>query len=75
MTTVKEIIATECGTNAVRKLSLQIIAEMNIVIPGILVSFDDLNVSSASTAVNLYLQPGAKDALRRVFSKENVGSV
>jgi hypothetical protein len=67
MTTVKKIIATECGTNAVRKLSLQIIAEMNIVIPGILVSFDDLNVSSASTAVNLYLQPGAKDALRRVI--------
>ncbi len=67
MTTVKEIIATECGTNTVRKLSLQIIAEMNIAIPGILVSFDDLNVSSASTAVNLYLQPGAKDALRRVI--------
>jgi hypothetical protein len=67
MTTVKEIIATECGTNAVRKLSLQIIAEMNIAIPGILVSFDDLNVSSDSTAVNLYLQPGAKDALRRVI--------
>jgi peptidoglycan hydrolase-like protein with peptidoglycan-binding domain len=67
MTTVKEIIATECGTNTVRKLSLQIIAEMNIMIPGVLVSFDDLNVNSASTAVNLYLQPGAKDALRRVI--------
>jgi Putative peptidoglycan binding domain/D-alanyl-D-alanine carboxypeptidase len=67
MTTVSKIIATECGTNTVRKLSLQIITEMNIMIPGILVSCDDLNISSTSTAVNLYLQPGAKDALRRVI--------
>jgi hypothetical protein len=71
MTTVGEIIASSangtCSTTSVRKLSLQIIAEMNIIIPNVLVSFDDLNIDSASSAVNLYLQPGAKDALRRVI--------
>lgn len=70
MTTVSEIIANSdngnCSTASVRKLSLQIIAEMNIMIPNVLVSFDDLNIESGS-AVNLYLQPGAKDALRRVI--------
>jgi peptidoglycan hydrolase-like protein with peptidoglycan-binding domain len=70
MATVGEIIDTQCGTGSVRKLSLQIITEMNIIIPGVLVSFDDLNIdpdSEANEAVNLYLQPGAKDALRRVI--------
>jgi D-alanyl-D-alanine carboxypeptidase/Putative peptidoglycan binding domain len=70
MTTVGEVIDTQCGTNAVRKLSLQIIAEMNIMIPGVLVSFDDLNLNPDSAAVNLYLQPGAKDALRRVIKSK-----
>jgi D-alanyl-D-alanine carboxypeptidase/Putative peptidoglycan binding domain len=71
MTTVSGIITSSanntCSTVSVRKLSLQIIAEMNIMTPNILVSFDDLNIDSAGTAVNLYLQPGAKDALRRVI--------
>jgi hypothetical protein len=71
MATVGEIIASSaggtCGTASVRKLSLQIVAEMNLIIPNVLVSFDDLNVDPASLAVNLYLQPGAKDALRRVI--------
>ncbi|WP_310429218.1 peptidoglycan-binding protein [Chamaesiphon sp. VAR_48_metabat_135_sub] len=71
MSTVGEIITSSangnCSTASVRKLSLQIIAEMNIIIPNVLVSFDDLNIDSATPAVNLYLQPGAKDALRRVI--------
>lgn len=71
MTTVGELIASSasgsCGTASVRKLNLQIIAEMNIIIPNVLVSFEDLNINSATAAVNLYLQPGAKDALRRVI--------
>lgn len=71
MTTVGELISSSssgtCGTAPVRKLNLQIIAEMNLIIPNVLVSFEDLNISSATGAVNLYLQPGAKDALRRVI--------
>lgn len=71
MATVGEIINNSangtCGTASVRKLSLQIIAEMNLMISNVLVSFEDLNISSATTGVNLYLQPGAKDALRRVI--------
>jgi hypothetical protein len=68
MTTVGEIIASDvCGTASVRKLSLQIIAEMNALIPNVLVSFEDLNIDPQSEGVNLYLQPGAKDALRRVI--------
>jgi Putative peptidoglycan binding domain/D-alanyl-D-alanine carboxypeptidase len=69
MTKVSEIIDTQCGTVSVRKLSLQIIAEMNVMIPSVLVSLDDLNVS-ADTNVNLYLQPGAKDSLRRVINAQ-----
>jgi hypothetical protein len=71
MTTVGENIASSangnCSTASVRKLSLQIIAEMNIMIPNVLVSFEDLNVDPVGSAVNVYLQPGAKDALRRVI--------
>jgi D-alanyl-D-alanine carboxypeptidase/Putative peptidoglycan binding domain len=69
MTTVNEVISTSCGTASVRKLSLQIIAEMNMMIPNVLVSFEDLNIAAGS-AVNLYLQPGAKDALRRVINAQ-----
>jgi D-alanyl-D-alanine carboxypeptidase/Putative peptidoglycan binding domain len=72
MTTVGEIVKSSangtCGTASVRKLSLQIIAEMNIIVPNVLVSLDSLNVKAESTSVNLYSQPGAKDALRRVIS-------
>jgi hypothetical protein len=71
MTTIGELINSSasgtCGTASVRKLNLQIITEINTIIPNVLVSFEDLNISSATTAVNLYLQPGAKDALRRVI--------
>ncbi len=68
MKTVADVIAgNDCGTAQVRKLSLQIITEMNIIIPNVLVSFDSLNIDPQSAGVNLYLQPGAKDALRRVI--------
>jgi hypothetical protein len=71
MKTVAEIIAgNDCGTAQVRKLSLQIIAEMNVMIPNVLVSFEGLNIDPQSAGVNLYLQPGAKDALRRVIKSK-----
>jgi N-acetylmuramoyl-L-alanine amidase len=71
MPTVKEVIINRsngsCSTSIVRNLSLQIIAEMNLLIPNVLVNFDDLNISAASSAVNPFLQPAAKEALRRAI--------
>jgi hypothetical protein len=71
MPAVKEIIDSQlhgtCGTATVRGLSLQIIAEMNLIIPNVLVNCEDLNIVPASLAVNSFLQPAAKDALRRAI--------
>ncbi|MBD2629130.1 peptidoglycan-binding protein [Trichormus variabilis] len=73
MPTVRQVIANRsngsCSTAIVAGLSLQIIAEMNLLIPNILVNFEDLNVSAASPPVNLFLQPAAKEALRRAIRK------
>jgi len=71
MPTVKEIIDSQsngsCSTTAVRGLSLQIIAEMNLMIPNVLVSIEDLNIEATSLAVNPFVQPAAKEALRRAI--------
>ena len=37
---------------------------MNLLIPNVLVSFDDLDVSGDEATVNFFLQPKAKEALR-----------
>ncbi|MBC8102988.1 MAG: peptidoglycan-binding protein [Cytophagales bacterium] len=56
---------TDCATSAVRGLSRQIIAEMNLLIPGgALVSIADLPIEATGSAVTLFLQPPAKEALR-----------
>jgi hypothetical protein len=70
MPTVREIIqARSCSTAGVKGLSLQVIDEMNLLIPGgILVDIDDLNVSGNDATVNLFMQPKAKNALRRAIS-------
>jgi len=71
MATVKNLIQTHangtCSTALVKKLSLQVIDEMNLLIPNVLVSFDDLDVSGDDATVNFFLQPKAKDALRRAI--------
>ena len=71
MPTVKQVITNQsngsCSTVIVRGLSLQIIAEMNLLIPNVLVNFEDLNINPTSQAVNLFLQPAAKEALRRAI--------
>ena len=71
MPTVKQVIANQsngsCSTAIVRGLSLQIIAEMNLLIPNVLVNFEDLNINPTSQAVNPFLQPAAKEALRRAI--------
>lgn len=73
MPTVKQVIENRsddtCSTSAVRGLSLQIIDEMNLLIPNVLVNFEDLNIKASSSAVNPYLQPAAKEALRRAIMK------
>lgn len=71
MVTLREVIDSQsngsCSTVSVKGLSLQIIAEMNLLIPNVLVNFADLNITAASSAVNPFLQPNAKEALRRAI--------
>jgi hypothetical protein len=71
MATVGNIIKTKadgtCSTASVKNLSLQVIDEMNLLIPNVLVSFDDLDVSGNQATVNFFLQPKAKEALRRAI--------
>jgi hypothetical protein len=73
MTTVGEVVRTHangtCSTAAVKGLSLQIIDEMNLLIPNVLVSFDDLDVSGDDATVNFFMQPKAKEALRRAIRR------
>ena len=73
MATVGEIIRTHangtCSTAPVKNLSLQVIDEMNLLIPNVLVSFDDLDVSGDDATVNFFLQPKAKEALRRAIKR------
>ncbi|MBF2075028.1 MAG: peptidoglycan-binding protein [Synechococcales cyanobacterium C42_A2020_086] len=40
---------------------------MNLLVPNVLVSFEDLDISANSAAVHAFLQPAAKDALRRAI--------
>lgn len=76
MATVGEIIKSRanggCSTAFVKGLSLQIIDEMNLLIPNVLVSFDDLDVSGNPASVNFFAQPKAKDALRRAIRRRGV---
>ena len=73
MATVGNIIKTyadgTCSTASVKNLSLQVIDEMNLLIPTVLVSFDDLDVSGNEATVNFFLQPKAKEALRRAIQR------
>jgi peptidoglycan hydrolase-like protein with peptidoglycan-binding domain len=71
MTTVKEAIEAmirerNAETGRVSGLSRQIIAQMNTLQTGILVNFENLpGINSSGEAhLNLYLQAGAKEALR-----------
>ena len=76
MATVGNIIKTHangtCSTALVKNLSLQVIDEMNLLISNLLVSFDDLDVSGDEATVNFFLQPKAKEALRRAIKRMGV---
>lgn len=59
--------APGCSTHVLKGLDLQIIAKMNAVLPNALASIADLNIS-AGPAVHAYLQPAAKEALRKAIA-------
>lgn len=62
-----------CDTGLVSGLSRQLIAEMDLVIPNVLVNFEDLpNVEITGPQVNPFMQSAAKEALRRAI-KANSG--
>lgn len=74
MATVKNVIESlSCSTERVKSLSLQVIDEMNLLIPGgVLVNIDDLDVSGNDATVNFFMQPKAKEALRRAIRRRGV---
>jgi hypothetical protein len=75
MPTVKDIIRTSisrCSTGGIRGLNLQIIDEMNLMIPGILVPIDDLDITGDGGGVNLFMQLKAKEALRRAIRRRGI---
>ena len=57
---------TSCSTSVANGLSQQIIDEMNLIIPNVLIRFDHLNVSLGA-AIFPYLQQPAQEALARVL--------
>ncbi|MBD1924315.1 N-acetylmuramoyl-L-alanine amidase [Microcoleus sp. FACHB-831] len=67
---VKELDITDCkiGTSAVNGLSEQIIAQMNLLVPNVLVSFEELDVKFNGSAVYAFLQPAATEAIERAIS-------
>lgn len=55
-----------------RGLSLQIIDEMNLLVPRVLENITDLLVTPTSNSVNSFLQPAAKESLRRAIARRGV---
>jgi N-acetylmuramoyl-L-alanine amidase len=66
MGTVRQV--TSCSTIVVRELDKQLIAQINLIIPNVLVSFADLNADVGAPVWPL-LQPPAKAALQRAINE------
>jgi N-acetylmuramoyl-L-alanine amidase len=62
--------APGCSTMVANGLSQQLIHEVNLIIPGVLVGFDDLNVDLGDAAYP-FLQPPAKNALAKAIRDRN----
>ena len=60
-----------CTTSSCVGLSRQIIAEMNVLMPGILVDFSDLSIEISGSQFPR-LQQGAKDALARAIARRGI---
>ena len=69
------IDVTPClSTTVVSGLSNQILAEVNAVVPGILVDFSDLNIQIGSLQFP-FLQQNAKEALRKAIQNRGIKMV
>jgi peptidoglycan hydrolase-like protein with peptidoglycan-binding domain len=60
--------APGCSSAIANGLSQQLIYQMNLISPNIMVSFDDLNVQLEQAAFP-FLQPAAKESLRKVIAE------
>ncbi|MGB8698252.1 MAG: peptidoglycan-binding protein [Thermosynechococcaceae cyanobacterium] len=70
MSKVKDVISA-CDTGLIRGLNLQIIDELNLIVPNALVSFDDLFVDVSGNQINAFLQPKAKQSLKLAIEERN----
>lgn len=62
---------TSCSTSVVSELDRQLLAQMNLIVPNVLVSFIDLSVDIGEPVWPL-LQPPAKAALARAISDRGI---
>jgi N-acetylmuramoyl-L-alanine amidase len=67
-TKVKDVLHT-CSTASVHGLSLQIIGQLNLIVPNAMVSFTDLDVEVRGAQINPFLQPKAKESLAIAIQK------
>lgn len=65
---VKDVLHT-CSTASVHGLSLQIIGQLNLLVPNVMVSFTDLDVEIRGAQINPFLQPKAKESLSIAIQK------
>jgi hypothetical protein len=70
---VKEVVSGHCSTGLVGGLSRQLIQEMNLRVPHVLVGCEGLEVQAESAAVNLFLQPAAREALQAALRERGKG--
>jgi hypothetical protein len=73
MTTVGDFLDSSVDTGGLSGLSQQIIAETNLLVPNILISFESLNNIEFGNGepghkINPFLQFAAKESLRKVIS-------
>lgn len=59
----------DIGTEVFNGLDLQMIAVVNLLVPNILVSIADLNIKATNGAVHPFVQPAAKEPLRRAIEE------
>lgn len=71
MTSIKDVINSSsngsCSTSVAKGLSLEIIGQMNLLVPNVLVDFSDLKVV-LDASVNPFLQPKAKASLAKAIA-------
>lgn len=60
---------TECETSSVRGLDAQLIHQVNLLSPGLLVRIDDISNLELGGSVHPWVQKGMRDCLVRMFKK------